>query len=444
MSDPAPFFLFLGSTTTDAAVSKLKASGVVYEHKRLESGPENWARIAAILRSPSLAGVVAKLTAKNFRLIAGSRFREPAEALFSALARTSNVVFVHEAILGDLVPRGPLAESEIILAEVFEPPSDEVRGKVLALLDRVGIVITPYRTNAELSVLTAAFVDDNESSLLFRVYVPRGRLYAAEGEKLLGLFRDWLREVKRARFREDGYATAHGRVYEFFGDGTTTSSTGLAESLGDFARFLELCVSDPRQARRDLGASGIAPGLVDELVSRYGKEGSRLSIDVRHARETRLLSLRQRLESELLDASAGIAEHATAAQILDSLVPDVGTAVGTLPGTAIQLGQAPAVHVTLNQQFIRRVEGMVIQDVSGSATLGADADALIELVRAYGGTSTTALETAVHEIEDPEARYAERLGAKQRLKTFLIGLSGKVEDHAVATLWKYLEGKMGV
>jgi hypothetical protein len=60
------FFLFIGSTTPDAATSKLKASGIRYRMKRLESNPENWERILGHLKDPALIGVIVKLTSQNY------------------------------------------------------------------------------------------------------------------------------------------------------------------------------------------------------------------------------------------------------------------------------------------------------------------------------------------------------------------------------------------
>jgi len=60
----------------------------------------------------------------------------------------------------------------------------------------------------------------------------------------------------------------------------------------------------------------------------------------------------------------------------------------------------------------------------------------------FGGTGAAALESAVYEFEDPDARPADRLGAKQKLKAFILQLGGKVEDVALHLLERYLETKI--
>jgi hypothetical protein len=54
------------------------------------------------------------------------------------------------------------------------------------------------------------------------------------------------------------------------------------------------------------------------------------------------------------------------------------------------------------------------------------------------------LQSDALELEDPDARPADRLGAKQRLKGFLFKLSGRVEDTALGILQKYIESKVGL
>ncbi|GAA3301815.1 hypothetical protein GCM10020295_45960 [Streptomyces cinereospinus] len=85
--------------------------------------------------------------------------------------------------------------------------------------------VTPYKTNAELSVLTASFIDDHEKNLLFRVYVPASRLYATEADRLINLFHEWLSRTGNHPVRQDGYRTPSGQVYEFYGDDSLTPAS---------------------------------------------------------------------------------------------------------------------------------------------------------------------------------------------------------------------------
>lgn len=450
------FFLFVGSTVADAAVSKLKASGVFYRQKRLESNRRNWQMIVELVEDAALIGVIGKLTADNYRLLARDDYADVSGALLSALSNVRHVVLVHESVLGggDTSPESSAIrvvddeeeESyyEYLANHYFRPPPDEVRESVNQLLTSHGISVVPYKTNAELSVLSAAFIEDNEKNLLFRLYVPHGRIYAAEADKLLSLFREWLTGIKHQRVRQDGYRTGSGQIYEFFGDDATTASE-LTMEFNDFSRFLELCADRPDDARDQLTAAGVNDRIADDIVRRYGKETRRLHLDLRHAREARLLSIRQRLESELVDVLDGDSPEWTEInRLIEAAVPGTSGLSAALEPVSAAASTAPQTHVTINQQIIQSVEGTVAQGLQGTLSLGPQAHELLDLVRRFGGADAAAMESALYELEDEDARNADRLGAKQRLKGFLFKLGGKVEDTALAVLQKYIESKLNV
>ena len=92
-------FLFIGSAISDAAVSKLKTGGIFYHHKMLESKVENWKKIIDLLGAPTLLGVIAKLTSRNFELMVQPEYQAAAIELIQALSETDHIVFVHDSIL---------------------------------------------------------------------------------------------------------------------------------------------------------------------------------------------------------------------------------------------------------------------------------------------------------------------------------------------------------
>lgn len=445
------FFLFLGSLwNREAATQKLQASGVSYKWKRLDSSPENWQVILAILEERHLAGVVGKLSAQVYNLIASDDYRDIASGLFQVMGRVPHALFVHEAIL--LGEQDPFPEDleagtqeyfeAVDRMYIFDPPDDEVRHYVERLFDQSGITVTPYRTNAEMSVLATAFVDDSEKNLLFRVYVPSGRLYAAEADELLSLFQDWLTRVGRQGVRQDGYRTAAGQVYEFFGEESLTPKE-LSREFNDFSKFLDLCVDDTSSAVDLLSRFGIGRPSAANVVTRYSKTVRRLRLDMRQEREARMLAIRHQLESELLD----FGDQSSSSELegyISNLIP---TATNLTPMNLLEIRPNPSeapVTVNINQQFIHAVESSVIQNVQGTVSLGVEARELLSLIEAFGGSDSTALTSAVHELEDPDAQVSGRLQARQRLKQFLFRLGSRVEESALAALQSYLQSKFGL
>lgn len=324
----------------------------------------------------------------------------------------------------------------------FPPLEESVRNAASQLYERYGINIVPYLTNAELSVLASAFIDDNENNLLFRVYVPVGRLYAAEADKLLSLFQDWLSRVGRHHIRQDGYRSSAGQVYEFFGDASLAHGQ-LTREFDEFSGFLDLCAEDSVAAIDFLSQAGVNRRSAADMVVRYGKEVRRLNLDLKYDRESRMLAIRHSLESDIIEAN-NEASMSQVNELIEDLVPRAGgmTPLGLLALTS-PMSPGGSVTMNINQQFVNAVGSAVVQNIQGTTNISPEAKELLSLVERFGGQNTSVLASAVHELEDQDARVSDRLGAKQRLKGFLIQLGGKVEDAALTILQRYIESKIG-
>ena len=459
------FYLFLGATDSESATSRLRADGAIYHKKLLQSKLENWQQILNLLRAPTLQGVLATFTGSDYERMLSPEYETVGTELLDAIAAVPHVVFVHEAVffsdeerpsdqgdLGDEPEHDAFSytymvpEEYVLPEEYFGKVDDETRRQVNEMLTKREINVLPYRANAERSILATAFLDDHERHLLFRIYVPSGRLYANEADTMLGLFRDWLSQTGRNAVRQDGYRTAAGQVYEFFGS-QAQEAGDLTRQFQDFSDFLDACVDRPESAALQLQTAGVETRTAAQLVSRYGKASRRLHLDLRQTREERLLSLKHELESELLDGVD--AESGEVLLLLEGLIPQVaggasGILVPAVGATAAVANSGAGVHVTVNQQLIGQVAGNVIQNVQGTVSLGPEAKDLLALISQFGGAKTVDLESAVHELEDPDARSQDRLAARQRLRRFLSSLGTRAVGMTLSTLHKYLEHRIGV
>ncbi|MGQ4516902.1 hypothetical protein [Streptomyces sp. DW26H14] len=450
-------FLLIGQDDREFSTNKLKVAGIPYKRKTLYSLSSNWEKIVQMLNDPSLTAVIGKLTPNIFRLIVESdEHAAVARKLFEALGKKPHLLLIHASALKGEIEDETNAKDEDDDPGVYEsyhewiqrtvliPPSEEVRKSVLSLLDASKVSVTAYDTNAEMSTLAGSFIDDHESNLLFRVYVPSGRLYAAEADRLLALFHDWLTQVGRHSVRQDGYSTAAGRVYEFFGDADLLPQE-MSQQFSEFSTFLDLCASNPDAAEDQLSIRGVTRTSASDIVTRYGRSVRRINTDLRHEREARVLTIRHRLESELLDISeSGEIATTDLVSLVEILTPSA-TASSAF-GSAAPLPALHASHgatINVNQQVFHNLQGTVIQSVQGTVQLGVEAKELLKLVASHGGNESAALESAVHELEDQDARQTERLGAKAMLRGFLLRLRGTVEAASLAALQKYLESKLG-
>jgi hypothetical protein len=283
-----------------------------------------------------------------------------------------------------------------------------------------------------------------EGNLLFRVYVPSGRLYAAETDKLLALFRDWLSDIGRHGVRQDGYRTAAGQVYEFHGD-EYLNRQGLAREFDDFTDFLAMCMEDSTTAVIHLTRTGMDQRSAEAKVTRYSREVRRLNLDLRHERESRMLAIRHDLESELLEAVAnGQTTTTQIDRIIDTMVPNAAELAPIQFLTSTSEIESKAITVNINQQIIHAVESAIVQSVQGTVNLGYQAKDLLDLVQRFGGQDSAALQSALLEFEDADAPPSCRKGARGKLKAFLLQLGGKIEDTALTSLMAYLQAKVGM
>ncbi len=285
-----PFFLFIGTSDEPAVTTKLKATETDYRRKMLESRPENWQRIIEILRDPDLAGVLVKLTAKTCELLTNSDYADLTPELVQAIATVPNIVFIHEAVLSDVVaPPDPNSENvgidesgfdappvdnplqigidylhdpeEVDHSKSFKPIPEDTRDEVRRLVVKHDLNLAPYKRNAHLAMLAAQFIDNADRKLLFRIYVPAGRLWAKEADRLLGLFSDWLAKTKGQVIRQGGYKTGQGAVYEFYSDEPSLGQNESYRKLGSLPASPQVSGVMARVSDKTQSEFGVVPVL---------------------------------------------------------------------------------------------------------------------------------------------------------------------------------------
>jgi hypothetical protein len=178
------------------------------------------------------------------------------------------------------------------------------------------------------------------------------------------------------------------------------------------------------------------------MTTRLAREGRRLQIDLRHTRETRILQLSQLFENEMLEEA-----DVDWKPVLEELIPPAGDIGQALALGPVSLQLPSSLHVrslTINQQVIQGSVQQVAQSVQGTINLNPTAKELLDIVTQYGGARASELTTAVHELEDEDARLSERLTARQKLRAFLVGVAKEVPAMTLQTIQKYVENRIGL
>src|SRR5580704_12336964 len=196
--------LLLGNVDHEGITSLLKSGQQQFKKKLLDSSPDNWRSISDYFDEFAIRAVVVKLNAAVYGLLAHADYEQVRNLLLDRLAQSRNIVFVFEDLLSGQRDAGEMETvKEAAKAgtlpdyydlEDFEGflhngghlyPPEMMRNRVNGILQNHGLNVVPYKTNADLTVVAAQFLTDAIEQLLFRVYVPRDRLWANEVGRLL-------------------------------------------------------------------------------------------------------------------------------------------------------------------------------------------------------------------------------------------------------------------
>lgn len=310
-----PLVLLLGSIGHEGVLSTLRTSGKQYKSKFLESRADIWQSILKYFDEYTIEGVLVKLSPHAISLMVSNEYSGIRESLFKKIGSVPNIVFVYEDILSGHFEEGRWPD-------IHHRPSEESRNAVFEMLAEYNVHIMPYKRNAEVTIMAESFLSETEQHLIFRLYVPSGRIWSNESDKLLQLFREYLARVANIKVRLDQYRTDKGVIYEIHSE-EIANSTNIGKEFSEFTQFMDLCISDTEAAEKMLKSKDIDQRDVVKILSRYSKEAKRLSVDLKHEREQKVLSIRQRLESELVDSIPGVTDWGAIESLVNLAVPQL-------------------------------------------------------------------------------------------------------------------------
>lgn len=295
---PDKIVLLLGDIAHEGVTSQLSTAGLSYKRKFPNSSVTNWETIVRLFKTNDVTMVLGKLTGDVYDHLVSKDYESVSSELLKAIASCPHRLFAY----GDLVAGKQSEEDDEF--DRFWRPTVKVMLKANARLREHGLDVLPYRKRAEVNVSAQNFLEEIHAGLLFRLYVPSGRLWGDQMGQLLALFKDYLSKVAGLNVRLDQQSTSKGVIYAFHG--TEISADGrqrkeLTKHFEEFTKLTDLCATNPSEAEELLKATGANAMEIAQIISRYSKEFRRLHLDLKHAREEKILSIRHRLESELVD-----------------------------------------------------------------------------------------------------------------------------------------------
>lgn len=434
MSEPSqedkPLILLLGNVDREGVLSAIAQSGRWYMRKVLHSTPSNWQSIVDIFTKSKVAAGLMQLTPLTYRYIVNEDYAAVREVLFEHLAEVPHAVFIHDDLYHGT------REGE--LADEFNYPTEDQRESVSDFLARHSINVVTYQKNSEVTLLAVDLLSHVETGLMLRLYVPTNQLWANETDRLLELFRDYLTRIANIDVRLDETRTKLGVIYELRGD--PNGSVELSNEFKEFSDFMSLCTSDPSRAESILQDKHVSQANITHILTRYAKEARRLQVDMRQDREQKVLRIRHRLESELMDAMPTEVDLAAIGKLVEQTIPSV---IG--PHSPLQLSaphntiSANNVTLNVNPQYVQTVHGIVAQEISGDIDLNENDQELLRLFAEYGEHQQAGLVSALRELKDESAPKPGRLTAKQKIGKFLGAVASKATDVGVSVLKAYIQ-----
>ena len=425
-----PLILLMGNVDREGVLSAISQSGRWYKRKVLHSSPSNWQSVVDILRTTKVSAALMLLTPQTYRYVVDADYADVRELLFSHLADVPHAVFIHENLFHGT------RDGE--LANAFDYPAEGQRKNVSKLLKKHDVNVVTYQRNSEVTLLAVEFLSHVETGLMLRLYVPNNQLWANETDRLLELFRDYLTRIANIDVRLDETRTKSGVIYELRGDPNGT--VALSDEFKDFSEFMNLCTTDPSRAELILQHKDVSQANITQILTRYGKEARRLQVDMRQDREQKVLRIRHRLESELMDAMPTDVDLAAIGALVERTIPSV---VG--PHSLLQLSAptntfaANNLTLNVNPQYVQTVHGIVAQEIFGDVDLNQNDQELLRLFAKYGAQQQTDLDSALRELKDESAPKPGRLTAKQKIGKFLGAIGSKATDIGLDILKAYIQ-----
>ncbi|MGY0653076.1 hypothetical protein ACW7GZ_14695 [Luteimonas sp. A537] len=430
----APDFLFLNESDREGATSALKAAGFNYKKKRLDSSPQNWETIVEALEIPSLIAVLGKATTFTFRNITNPDYADVSDRLITKLSSLKHVIFVHESILTGASARADDFSEDGYFgpSPYFVPPESIIVDQVLGIFKKHRINMVAYTTNAELSVLASHFIEQNQRNLIFRVYVPSDGIFANEAKKVLELFHIYLTRVSDLRITHEQNTTGNGIVHEFFAD-HSVSAEQINSEFESFTEVVSDSVQDPSRAIMRMEQSGVPTRDTAALVEKFAKEARRLRTDIRHDLETKMLSIRHRLEDALSEMGLAL-ENSEILEIAAAAIPPTPTIVSAVGASGSVGSQPPNILVNHGVIVSGTVHGIVSKELTGQANLGASAAELMTLITKYGEAQQQELKNSLLELVDEGTSQTNKIAAHSKLKTFALWIGKEIGSSAIDLL----------
>ena len=457
----------LGSLTHGAVSTALSSNGYKLKTKILNSSVQNWEKTVKLIESTNNKDdiILMKATEYILFLLCLDEYKEVANKLLKAIKSRTHTIFVYEDnLFGQFTSQSEVTTrslydhkmsfSEFCASKeevsVFkgwcyryelQDKPEQVQQRIIDFLSSLttsGFNVIPYKRLLDIEQFTTSFVESTVQGLLLRLYVPGSRLYSREIGRLLELFREYTSISMNEDINLSQKTSQNGITYTLSCKCNSLNKDSLPDIYRDFHSFVGLCNNDPESALEFLKSQNIPSEKASEIFARYAKETRRLLLDIKHQRETRLLTLQHRFEAECSDLSC----ESELKQLLPSLVLEPSNPCDVFAPSHVPLDQKDNVTPSNPITYIENFNGVLISELNGNLQYNEFDRAILELIAKHSKdeSQNASLSSDLCEIKDPSTSPTDKLTASQRIKSFLSEIYQKGKDKAIEATIKGILG----
>lgn len=454
--------LILDNIDRGTILTTLETNNYYRRRKLLKSSVVNWVSICKILEEDTNNSiiVIGKFTEHILFKMCSPSYENVVKRLLELIKKKKHIIFIYkENLLGNF----SYFKSVKIDDEVFELDEKEdylhyskrdiiswlefhgiekteveyleIVRTFIKTLNGGGLNVLPYAKLIDVEISGQNFIENIAEGLLFRIYVPNERIWSNEFDKFITLFRDYASSISQKELKITQNRTDLGIICSLYSFNDTTEQD-INDLYKEFTTFMDMCASNPDEARKHIENFNIPEIQKQRIFQKYIKESQRLTLDLKHEREIKFISIKHRLENELQES-----------QLSQEIIDYVNTALPDSKETKNILSSRTVINtqiININPNIIGKVEGIVCNEINGNINFTPEEQELNKLIENFAGelTEVTKLKTALYELKDTATTKEQKRSSWQKLYGFIGKVADKIGDVGVALLTKYIEQKM--
>ena len=432
--------------------------------KLLNSSEKNWESICKILEEDidNKIIVLAKFTEYTLFRMCSPYYSSVVKRLLSLLKKKKHLIFIYK---NNLFGKFSYFEEVKINSDVFEidnltdfihySATDlkswlyqecieesevnyilKVRNFIKELNDD-SLNILPYEKLIDVEISGQSFIENIAEGLLFRIYVPKERIWSNEFDKFITLFRDYASIVSNKELKITQNRTDLGIICSLYSLDESIVEEKINDLYKEFTGFMDLCSTNPSEAQKFIDKLEIDNSKKNQILHKYIKESQRLLLDLKQERELKFLSIKHRFESELNEYTI----DDNIIQYIEDSLPNAKTTRSLLNNSTKIINNQT---ININPQIISKVDGIVCSEINGNIQFTSEEREIEKLIEKYttGISETAELQSSLYELKDSSASNEQKRGAWQKLYGFLGKVADKVGDVGITLLTKYIEQQM--